>query len=114
MTTIRLARSIACACVLAVWSTTAASQSLEDAQPDQVGLSAERLARIDAFFTGEVRDGRLPGAVVLVVRKGRIAHFKSFGYRDKPSGAPMTNDAIFRIYSMTKPITSVAVMMLAE
>jgi len=65
-------------------------------------------------FKTEVEQGKLPGAVVVVARKGKIAYFESFGHRDKASGARMTNDTIFRIYSMTKPLVSVAAMMLME
>jgi CubicO group peptidase (beta-lactamase class C family) len=63
---------------------------------------------------GEISRGRIPGAVALIARRGRLGYFDSFGQRDAVSGAPMTNDTIFRIYSMTKPITSVAAMMLWE
>ena len=63
---------------------------------------------------GEIERGRVPGAVALIARGGRIGYFESFGRRDPASGAPMAKDAIFRIYSMTKPITSVAAMMLWE
>jgi CubicO group peptidase (beta-lactamase class C family) len=63
---------------------------------------------------GEIERGRVPGAVALVARRGRLGFFESFGQRDAASGAPMAKDAIFRIYSMTKPITSVAAMMLWE
>lgn len=88
--------------------------SLSPAKPEQVGLSSERLDRLDQLFKTEIEQGRIPGVVALIARKGQIAYFKSFGYRDKVSGAPMSNDAIFRIYSMTKPFTSVAAMMLVE
>jgi CubicO group peptidase (beta-lactamase class C family) len=84
------------------------------ANPGQVGLSSERLARIGQALNRDVEQGLIPGAVVLVARKGRIAYFESFGMRDKAAAAPMTRDAIFRIYSMTKPVTSLAVMMLQE
>jgi CubicO group peptidase (beta-lactamase class C family) len=63
---------------------------------------------------GEIDRGRLPGAVALIARRGRIGYFESFGRRDPAGGEPMAKDAIFRIYSMTKPITSVAAMMLWE
>ncbi len=90
------------------------AQGLPTARPEQVGLSAERLDRIAQMVRADVEKGRLPGAVVLVARKGRVAYFEAWGFRDKTAGAPLTRDAIFRIYSMTKPITSVAVMMLVE
>jgi CubicO group peptidase (beta-lactamase class C family) len=87
---------------------------LPRAQPGAVGLSAERLDRVSRVLRSEIEKGKIPGAVALVARKGRIAYFESFGVRDPATGAPMGKDAIFRIYSMTKPMTSVAVMMLQE
>jgi CubicO group peptidase (beta-lactamase class C family) len=84
------------------------------AAPQDIGLSAGRLERLGAVMRGEIERGRLPGAVVLIARRGRIGLFESFGLRDPAAAAPMTKEAIFRIYSMTKPITSVAAMMLWE
>jgi len=85
-----------------------------DVDPGEVGFDAERLARIDAHFRGYVDDGRLPGWSLLVSRAGRIAHVAHHGLRDVESGAPVELDTVFRIYSMTKPVTSVAAMMLCE
>src|SRR5262245_20804206 len=90
------------------------AQSLPSAKPDVVGLSPERLDRVGQALKAEIAKGKLPGAVVLVARKGRVAYFESFGLLDKADGRPMTNDAIFRIYSMTKPLVSVAAIMLME
>ncbi len=84
------------------------------AAPEDIGLSSARLARLGAVIAGEIERGRVPGAVALIARRGRIGYFESFGQRDAVAGAPMAKDAIFRIYSMTKPITSVAAMMLWE
>jgi len=84
------------------------------AAPEEIGLSSVRLARVGAVMRGEIERGRVPGAVALVARRGRLGLFDSFGQRDAASGAPMARDTIFRIYSMTKPITSVAAMMLWE
>jgi CubicO group peptidase (beta-lactamase class C family) len=84
------------------------------AAPEDIGLSSARLARLGTVIAGEIERGRVPGAVALVARRGRVGYFESFGQRDAPAGAPMAKDAIFRIYSMTKPITSVAAMMLWE
>jgi len=84
------------------------------AAPEEIGLSSVRLARLGAVMRDEIERGRVPGAVALVARRGRLGFFESFGQRDAASGAPMTKDAIFRIYSMTKPITSMAAMMLWE
>ena len=77
-------------------------------------MSSERLARIGAVFKKEADDGRLPGAVIAVARKGKLVYFEGFGYQDKAAGVPMAKDSIFRIYSMTKPLVSVAAMILVE
>jgi CubicO group peptidase (beta-lactamase class C family) len=87
---------------------------MTDAEPAEVGLDAARLRRIDEHFAGYVDDGRLPGWLVLVSRRGRIAHLSTYGQRDIEAGLPMQPDTLFRIYSMTKPVTSVAAMMLYE
>jgi CubicO group peptidase (beta-lactamase class C family) len=97
-----------------VFSATVVCAQLPTAPPEQVGLSSARLGRLGPVFKTEIEQGKLPGAVVVVARKGKIAYFESFGHRDKASGARMTNDTIFRIYSMTKPLVSVAAMMLME
>ncbi len=85
-----------------------------EVDPIEVGLDAERLQRIDAHFARYVEDGRLPGWLAVVSRHGRVAHIASSGHRDVEAGLPVTSDTLFRIYSMTKPITSVAAMMLYE
>jgi CubicO group peptidase (beta-lactamase class C family) len=90
------------------------AQSLSTAAPETVGLSSERLARITKVFGDEVDRGRLPGVVVGVARKGKLVYFEAIGYQDKPGNKKMQKDAIFRVYSMTKPWTSVAAMMLVE
>jgi CubicO group peptidase (beta-lactamase class C family) len=90
------------------------SPPLALAAPEEVGLSSMRLARLGSVLREEIERGRVPGAVALIARRGRVGFFDSFGQRDAASGAPMPKDAIFRIYSMTKPITSVAAMMLWE
>jgi CubicO group peptidase (beta-lactamase class C family) len=83
-------------------------------KPEEVGFSSERLKRVTDAFQSEVDKGKIPGAVVLIARNGKIAYFEAFGFQDRESKKPMTIDAIFRIASMSKPITSVAVMMLVE
>src|SRR5882757_3981164 len=90
------------------------SLPLPHAAPEDVGLSTAGLARLGSVMQGEVERGRVPGAVALVARRGRLAYFESYGRRDPAAGAPMAKDSIFRIYSMTKPIVSVAAMMLME
>lgn len=82
--------------------------------PDQVGLCPQRSARMMAVLQAEVDRQRLPGAVVLIARRGKLALLERVGALDPATQSPMTPDAIFRIYSMTKPIVSVAAMMLME
>ena len=81
---------------------------------EQAGFSREGIARIDAYIQNEIDGNKIPGAVMMIQRKGKTAYFKSFGVRDPGTKAPMTPDTIFRIYSMSKPITTVAAMMLVE
>ena len=83
-------------------------------RPKQVGLSSGRLERVSATFREDVDRGLIPGAVLLIARGGQIGYAEAFGWRDREKKAPMELDAIFRVASMTKPVTSVAVMMLAE
>ena len=80
----------------------------------EVGLDPERLARIDAHFARYVADGRLPGWLLTVRRHGRLAHVARAGSRDLEAGLPVTDDTLWRIYSMTKPVTSIAAMILYE
>lgn len=88
--------------------------ALPTANPIDVGLCPQRSQRLLDVLQGEIQSQRLPGAVVLVARRGKIALFESLGQQDPATGVPMAKDAIFRIYSMTKPLVSVAVMMLME
>ena len=82
--------------------------------PDQVGLSAERLGRISSWMKGWVDAGKLPGMTVAVMRRGELAFAETYGRADVERNKPMRPDTIVRIYSMTKPLTSVAIMMLYE
>jgi CubicO group peptidase (beta-lactamase class C family) len=101
--------------VVAVAAASAAwAQSLAPAKPEEVGLSSQRLERVGQFFNQEVDQGRIPGVVIAVARKGRLAYYEAYGFRDKPGEAQMPKDAVFRIYSMTKPLVSVAAMILVE
>jgi CubicO group peptidase (beta-lactamase class C family) len=85
-----------------------------EVDPAEVGLDPARLARIDRHFSKYVDDGRLPGWLITVSRHGRLAYLTSYGHRDVEAGLPVTTDTIWRIYSMSKPITSVAAMCLYE
>jgi CubicO group peptidase (beta-lactamase class C family) len=84
------------------------------AQPKAAGFSSAGLARLDAYLKNEIAENKLPGAVMMIQRDGKTAYFNSFGVRDPGTKEPMTPDTIFRIYSMSKPITTVAAMMLVE
>jgi CubicO group peptidase (beta-lactamase class C family) len=87
---------------------------LPQVQSADVGMSAKKLERIGEAFKGEVAQGKLPGAVVMVARRGKLVHAEAIGLQDKSESKAMGLDAVFRIYSMTKPFVSVAAMMLVE
>jgi CubicO group peptidase (beta-lactamase class C family) len=82
--------------------------------PEKVGLSFERLARIRPAVEKHIGDDKIAGAVTLVARRGELVHLECFGLMDRERGKPMQPDTIFRIYSMTKPITCTALMTLYE
>ncbi len=90
------------------------SHSLPSADPTEVGLSKERLARLDGMLQTMVDERELAGVVTLLARHGKVAFIDVAGVQDIESNRPMTRDSIFRIFSMTKPITGVAMMMLYE
>ena len=84
------------------------------ASPHEVGLSEEQLKRLSSTAQGFIDEEQIAGAVILVARRGKVAHFETYGMRDFKAGKPMQKGTIFRIYSMTKPIAAVGVMMLCE
>ncbi|MGB3775289.1 MAG: serine hydrolase domain-containing protein, partial [Leeuwenhoekiella sp.] len=90
------------------------SPPLEEAIPQSVGMSAERLARIDAMAMSAIEENQVPGMVALVARNGKIVYYKAFGENDANTNEPLKRDAIFRIASQTKAITSTGLMMLWE
>ena len=90
------------------------AQVLPGAAPESVGMSAQRLQNISNAFRKEIDKGNMPGVVVMVARKGKLVYSDAVGFQNKTTGKPMSKDAIFRIYSMTKPLVSVAAMMLVE
>ena len=100
--------------VVAVLTATASAEALAPAKPETLGLSAERLRRLDEVMKRYVDEGRVAGVVVFLARGGRLAHLQAFGQADREAGRPMLPDTIFRMASMTKAITSVAAMMLVE
>jgi CubicO group peptidase (beta-lactamase class C family) len=95
-------------------TTAALASDIPVAAPAEVGLSAERLGRIDRAFQAAVDEGRIAGALVLIGRRGKVAHLRTFGYADIESRRRMSDDAIFRIASMTKTVTAVAALQLLE
>src|SRR5437016_9177165 len=98
--------------VLAFCAWSLGAQPLPVAKPEQVGMSAPRLAKIGEALKKEVADGSFRGAVVMVARKGKLVYQDAVGMQS--ASVPMSEDSIFRIYSMTKPLASVAAMMLVE
>src|SRR5438552_10002012 len=106
---------IAFALLLALAASPLYAQALpRAAKPEEVGLSSEQLQRLTDAFQGYVKDGKLPGAVVLVARRGKVAYLRAFGERDREAHAPMKEDAIFRIASQSKALVSVATLRLQE
>jgi CubicO group peptidase (beta-lactamase class C family) len=100
--------------LVTVSPTAAQNLPLPTGRPEDVGMSSARVEQISRTLKAEVEQGRLPGAVIAIARRGRIVYFQTFGYRDKTSAGPMTSDAIFNIASMTKPVTTVAALQLYE
>ena len=88
--------------------------ALSGDKPEALGFSPERLERLDAVMQREVDEKQLPGIVTILARHGKVVEERTYGKKNIASGAPMTNDTIFRIYSMTKPVTGVAMMILYE
>jgi CubicO group peptidase (beta-lactamase class C family) len=106
--------TVALVLTLAMAAPVLRAQALVRAQPEEVGLSSERLHRLTAVFEKYVKDGKLPGGVALVARRGKVAYLQAFGQRDREAGSPLRDDAIFRIASQSKALVSVGVMMLQE
>jgi CubicO group peptidase (beta-lactamase class C family) len=108
-------RTLLATCLFVCWIVSALGQNLPEAKrPEDVGFSSERLVRLTKLFQADIDKGAIPGAVLLVARDGKVVYLQALGYRDHEKSVSMKPDAIFRIASMTKPISSTAVMMLAE
>ena len=105
---------LACVFVLTVTLPLHAQQLRQAKAPEDVGLSSERLKRLSTTMQAAVDTGELPGVAVVIARQGQVAFGESVGFRDREAGTPMALDSIHRIASMTKPITSLAAMMLVE
>jgi len=111
----RFGRIVCMSAIATCLAFSALAQGLPKAsKPEDVGFSSERLKRVTDAFQSEVDKGAIPGAVVLIARNGKLAYLEAFGFQNRENKEPMKTDAIFRIASMSKPITSVAVMMLVE
>lgn len=107
-------RAIALSLAAALSAGVVAAAELPTTAPEAVGFSSERLQRITDVFAADAKAGKIAGAVILVAREGKVAYLQAIGQRDPKTSAAMAPDAIFRIYSMSKPITSLAIMMLME
>jgi len=116
MTSLRRALRVAIPAALLVLlnASHALTQGLPAASPESVGLSSERLERVDRVMKEYVDQGRIPGVVTIVALHGKVAHLQSYGKLDVEKNAPMQKDTIFRIASMSKAVTSVAALMLLE
>ncbi|MDQ1014895.1 serine hydrolase domain-containing protein [Streptomyces afghaniensis] len=90
------------------------AQLRQDVDPGEAGLDPKALGRLDRHFAGFVEEGRLPGFLVSVARGGRVAHLTTHGLRDIAAGRPVEPDTLWRVYSMTKPVTAVAALLLVE
>jgi CubicO group peptidase (beta-lactamase class C family) len=111
----KLVKQLLIASLVAALSVSAfAEQPTSVSRPEELGFAADRLEKVTQAFQGYVDSGQIPGAVVLIARKDKVAYFKAIGFRDREQKTPMTTDSIFRLASMTKPIVSVGAMMLAE
>ena len=109
-----ITRQFAAALLLWFVAVAVIAADLPRARPESVGLSSERLDNIRKVLGARVDAGEIPGYVALVARRGKVAYFEAYGVQNPNTRKPMTREAIFRIYSMTKPVTSVAAMMLVE
>ena len=107
-------RALLCAVAFLSVPAAASAQSLQPAKPEEVGLSSQRLAKIAEVFNQEIKDQKIPGAVIMIARKGKVAYHEAFGAQDKSAERTMAKDSIFRIYSMTKALASVGAMILVE
>lgn len=97
-----------------IWATPCLAQSLPTSKPEDVGVSSAKVDKLSEFMQSLVDQGKIAGGVTMMARHGKVIHFKAVGMADREAKRPMHTDAIFRLASMTKPITSVAIMMLCE
>jgi CubicO group peptidase (beta-lactamase class C family) len=110
----QFARRFLCSLLLAGLVGSVGAADLGSARPESVGMSSQRLGRLTTEMKALTDRGILPGVVTMVAKDGKVVHFEAAGKRELENGSPMKKDTIFRIYSMTKPITGVAMMILLE
>src|SRR3954447_1908538 len=113
LTSVRLRNLVIVAALLAAVPSAFAEGPVA-VKPIEAGFNEAGLGRLDAYIRNEIATNKIPGAIMMIQRGGKTAYFSSFGVRDPGTKEPMTPDTIFRIYSMSKPITTVAAMMLVE
>lgn len=106
--------SLVCFIVLCHHTLLAQSREIPTAKPEEVGMSAEKLAKVDAAMQDSIKQNRIPGGIVIIARHGKIVHFQAYGKMDLEANKPMTTDAIMRFYSMSKAITTAAALMLYD
>ena len=109
-----LAASLLCALIAVPTAPRVLAQDFVPASPGEAGVSPERLARIDAALEAYVEEARLPGAALVIGRRGHVVYARAFGYRDRETGEPLEITDLFRIASQTKAVVSVGVMILQE
>src|SRR5580692_6750400 len=100
--------------LLALLAVPLTAGSVPAGKPEEVGMSSERLRRIDQMIQRRIDAGEMTGAVTIVARKGKVVHLEAQGVMDLESKKPMAKDTMFRVASMTKPVTGVAIMMMIE
>jgi CubicO group peptidase (beta-lactamase class C family) len=110
----QFARRFVCSLLLAGLVGTVGAADLGSSRPESVGMSSQRLGRLTSEMKALTDGGLVPGVVTMVAKDGKVVHFEAAGKRELENGSPMKKDTIFRIYSMTKPITGVAMMILLE
>jgi CubicO group peptidase (beta-lactamase class C family) len=114
MKTLRLQSAVAAVLVLFLAAVPLLAADLKTTRPEEAGLSSERLARIGERMQAYVDSGEIPGALALIARHGKVVYSEQWGFADRENKVPMKPDTLFRIYSMSKPITAVGVMILHE
>ena len=114
MTVIKTARNLVLALAVMLVVAPASAKEMNSTKPERQGFSSERLEKLTQLMNAKVEDGTMVGGMGMIARNGKIIYSQTYGQADREAGKAMTDDAIYRIYSMSKPITGVALMMLYE